>query len=246
MSALWAWRICFAFASAASFWSTAVAQSGVSARTGIDGSYQLESVREVGAELRLGADGRFEFGMAYGGADRSAQGRWTASGGFVTLTTDPPPVAGFKLNPSSASVPDDYDKDPSKSTVLVVQVKTPRLGLVWSNMAISAEFSNGQSRSGVTGSNGMLGFLARPEPEWKGAYVQRISVAYPKERIDAASFRVDSRATRAIAIDFEPGHLAPPAFKRATFNARGDSAKRLLVQQSQEGPGEAGWVFVRR
>lgn len=240
------WRSACALALATAMVSGAVARAGIDPDANVAGSYQLEGVREVGAQLLLHPGGRFEFGMAYGGADLAAQGLWVSKEGLVTLIADAPLAAGFKLNPSNANAPSEYDQHPDKPTLLVVEVKTPRLGLAWSNMAVVAEFSNGQSRSGVTGRNGMLGFLARTEPAWKGAYVRRISVAYPKAQIAAALFQVDSRATPSIAVDFEPGHLAPPAFERATFRLRGGSARSALVQQSQEGPGKPGWVFGTR
>lgn len=246
MIARGAWRVVCALVWASAWGASAAALTPPNTNANLAGSYQLQGVREVGAELRLHPDGRFEFGMAYGGADLAAQGQWVSKGRLVVLTTDTPPAAGFKLNSSNANAPNDYDQHPDKPTLLVVEVKTPRLGLVWSNMAIVAEFSNGQTRSGTSGRNGMLGFLARAEPEWKDVYVQRISVAHPKEKVDATSYQVDSRRTRSIAIDFEPGHLAPPAFERATFSQPADAASAVLVQRSQEGPGKVGWTFIRR
>ena len=211
------------------------------------GSYQLEGVREVGAELRLHPDSRFEFYMAYGGVDEVAQGRWLLQGRSVTLTADALPATGFELGETSVRLPKAFAEDSSTSTLLVVRVRTPRLGLTWSNMAVVAEFSNGQSRSGITGRDGMLGFVERTESEWRGAYVRRISVAYPRAKVGAKSFSLDSRSTRLIEIDFEPGALTPQVFERAAFEVVGGGASGpTLVQQSQEGPGAIGWKFVKR
>lgn len=225
---------------------SATAQTGLPADTALTGRYELRGIREVGAELALSADHRFEFGMTYGAVDLSASGRWALRGRVVTLTTDPVPAAGFELNRSSADLPDAYSQSPDKPTLLVVEVKTPRLGLTWSNMAVVGEFSNGQSRSGVTGNNGMVGFLDRTEPEWRGTYVRRISVAYPQAKIAAATFDIDARSTRLVQIDFEPGDMAPPAFESATLGVDGAGPAMSLVQQSPEGPGKVGWKFVRQ
>jgi hypothetical protein len=49
------------------------------------GRYALSGVMEVGSELALKADGRFEYMLAYGALDELASGCWTRNGGIVTL-----------------------------------------------------------------------------------------------------------------------------------------------------------------
>ncbi|HEX9169561.1 MAG TPA: hypothetical protein VF886_11650 [Roseiarcus sp.] len=49
------------------------------------GHYYLRGVMEVGSELLLHADGRFEYMLAYGALDELASGCWTRNGGVVTL-----------------------------------------------------------------------------------------------------------------------------------------------------------------
>ena len=149
----------------------------------IAGRYSLQGVLEVGAELELRSDGGFDFGIAYGGVDQSAQGRWSLAGKVLTLVSNPTPPAGLTLIAVSPLLLDRYGTEPDKPTLLVVKVSTPRLDMNWSNMEVTAEFSNGQKRSGVTGRTGMLGFLERAELAWKGAVVQRVSVAYPKANV---------------------------------------------------------------
>jgi hypothetical protein len=53
---------------------------------GASGHYYLEGVMEVGSELLLRADGRFEYMLAYGALDELASGCWTRNGGGVTST----------------------------------------------------------------------------------------------------------------------------------------------------------------
>jgi len=51
------------------------------------GHYFLTGLREVGSELRLSADGQFEYMLAYGAYDEHAQGTWTLKDGKVLLST---------------------------------------------------------------------------------------------------------------------------------------------------------------
>ncbi|MDB5707076.1 MAG: hypothetical protein JWN66_4192 [Sphingomonas bacterium] len=52
------------------------------------GSYDGHQM-EMGAELHLLADGRFEYGVAYGALDEAGQGSWRVEGDRVLLTSDP-------------------------------------------------------------------------------------------------------------------------------------------------------------
>jgi hypothetical protein len=49
------------------------------------GHYYFHGVMEVGSELLLKPDGRFEYMLAYGALDELASGCWTRNGGSVTL-----------------------------------------------------------------------------------------------------------------------------------------------------------------
>lgn len=44
---------------------------------------------EMGAELILNANGRFQYGVAYGALDEEAEGTWVLQGDHVLLTSDP-------------------------------------------------------------------------------------------------------------------------------------------------------------
>lgn len=50
---------------------------------------------EMGAELVLSADGRFQYGVAYGALDEAAAGTWVLQGDHVLLTSDPVTPARF-------------------------------------------------------------------------------------------------------------------------------------------------------
>ena len=51
------------------------------------GHYYLQGVTEVGSELLLKADGRFEWMLAYGNTDQQASGDWRVAGNDVTLVS---------------------------------------------------------------------------------------------------------------------------------------------------------------
>ena len=51
----------------------------------VAGFYVLRGVMEVGSELRLRADGRFEYMLAYGALDELAAGCWSRRRDTVTL-----------------------------------------------------------------------------------------------------------------------------------------------------------------
>ena len=67
------------------------------------GHYYLSGVHEVGSELLLREDGRFEWMLAYGALDQMAQGTWRRDGDRVLLRADPPPEAPplFRAQPQS-------------------------------------------------------------------------------------------------------------------------------------------------
>jgi hypothetical protein len=49
------------------------------------GHYYMRGVMEVGSELRLQPDGRFDYMLAYGALDELASGCWSRDGQVVTL-----------------------------------------------------------------------------------------------------------------------------------------------------------------
>ncbi len=63
----------------------------------VDGHYYLQGVMEVGSELRLHDDGRFEWFLAYGAVDQLADGRWAREGDRVVLTATRPAQTGPML-----------------------------------------------------------------------------------------------------------------------------------------------------
>lgn len=209
------------------------------------GHYYLEGVHEVGAELVLRQDGRFQFGMSYGGVDLSAEGAWKQQDQKVVLTTDARPEPSFKWKAGQPAHDERCFAGSDAPTVLMVCIRTAALEQVWSGVEITAEFANGQRRSGTTGRKGKLLFVAREEPEWKGVPVKRIQVAYPYYKVPGQWFDVPKGADTAL-IDLEPGRLIKPAFETATLrivSSRTDPPE--LVMLDREGK-EVQGRYVRR
>jgi len=69
------------------------------------GSYVLHGEMEVGSELLLKPDGKFEFMLAYGAADYWAKGTWKRDGNTVVLHTAGKKEEPFKLLRSEAGKP---------------------------------------------------------------------------------------------------------------------------------------------
>lgn len=63
---------------------------GARAQEGVAGHYYLNGVMEVGSELLLRDDGRFQWYLSYGALDQQAQGQWQQHDGRVTLQADAP------------------------------------------------------------------------------------------------------------------------------------------------------------
>ena len=77
--------------------------AGASAADSPAGHYVLRGVHEVGSEILLKPDGKFEFALAYGAADFEASGTWKVDGDAVVLTTDGLDEPAFELAHSAAS-----------------------------------------------------------------------------------------------------------------------------------------------
>src|SRR5271169_4197038 len=69
------------------------------------GHYVLHGVMEMGSELMLKPDGKFEFMLAYGAADYWAKGTWSHDGNAVVLHSTAKEEAPFRLLRSEAGKP---------------------------------------------------------------------------------------------------------------------------------------------
>lgn len=74
-----------AFALTAVWASSVSAASCTRSDASLTGHYYLRGVMEVGSELLLQANGRFDYMLAYGALDEFATGCWSRNGQVLTL-----------------------------------------------------------------------------------------------------------------------------------------------------------------
>jgi hypothetical protein len=56
----------------------------------VTGTWSLSQVEDAGGELKLHADGRYDWAVSIGQVNRSSKGRWAQAGDRITLTPDDP------------------------------------------------------------------------------------------------------------------------------------------------------------
>jgi len=71
---------------------------------------------EVGTELRLESNGRFEYSLSYGALDETARGTWTADTTGIILTSDPVKAPVFQY----------LGYEPGNGSELVVSLDAPQ------------------------------------------------------------------------------------------------------------------------
>jgi hypothetical protein len=148
---------------------------------GLAGRYVLDG-EEIGSELLLRADGRFEYLLAYGTSDARAHGCWRRQDGQVVLETARLPLAGLRLikrrsldgsnSPESMQPvpPTDVDAGATGDTVVVALTRALAGSPVW------LEYADGHRAQQPAGPDGRASFARAGMPA-----VRRIGVAMPGE-----------------------------------------------------------------
>lgn len=210
----------------------------LSAQDSLLGSYRMTGVRETAATLHLRPGGRFDFSLAYGGVDAAASGRWALVQERIELTTDEPPPPSLRRGRELDELASSYEDSGEEATLLVVKVVSSGRGMVWSNMEVTGEFSNGRKRTGITGRNGALGFLKRSDADWRGAALRRVTVAYPNGKVAPVTFELERATTRTLLVEFDPGALVRPAFPSMVLKVRRnpDGEVSLLMEREDGDP----------
>ena len=106
---------------------TAAAQTPASARASLAGAYDGGQM-EVGAQLLLKPDGHFQYELAYGALDESAEGTWEIKGNVVLLTTVPAVVPPRFVVVSDSPAPSGLNV---KFTKVLVEGMRQRVLLVY-------------------------------------------------------------------------------------------------------------------
>lgn len=180
------------------------------------GTYYLNNVREVGAELYLHNDGSFQWFLAYGAVDQYAQGTWTVSGKQVVLTTQRPPAPGFRLFTEDELTLRMQPRD----GIWVAIVGVPRSGPV-AGIEVWFESDKGKLGKAVSIANGDAILENAPaDARWTKAGLRRagsddewqwLDVPNERSRGRVAGFRVE-----------HPENARLPPFQRMELRDDGD------------------------
>ena len=118
----------------------------------VAGHYYLEGVMEVGSELQLRANGRFEFMLAYGALDEAGAGEWRLDNGVVVLQSD-----GVARAPS---VRLDSASGVASDSLVILVVDTTGRGLTGISIDASRKKANR-----VTAQSARRGYTLNFEPD---------------------------------------------------------------------------------
>lgn len=133
------------------------------------GHYYLQGVTEVGSELLLKNDGRFEWMLSYGAVDQQASGDWRVAGEEVTL------VSGNGGKEPQFRVFDESEmniKKPAAAGQWVAIVGFPRVGPM-AGVEVRFEAKSGKTATAVSVQNGDA-IVAMPASEiWVRAGLRR-------------------------------------------------------------------------
>lgn len=176
---------------------------------GYDGS-QMEMV--VG--LKLGEDGRFEFGLIYGALGEQAQGRWTDADGAVLLTSDPVTPPRFVF----------LDQKPAGPNELSITLDLPE--------GISRQYFDGVllMRSGETDVRQFAeeGLSLEFDP---GFPPVEVAVQLRMYELASDPVKIDPAKGYGFAFRFEPNDIGKVAFERQAL--RKDGADLLLERHGR-------------
>lgn len=188
------------------------------------GRYYLDG-DDVGSELLLRADGRFEYLLAYGASDARAKGCWRHSDRQVVLETNRAAESGLRLlkrvsidgssSPESLRpVPQtDHDEGAQGDTVVVALGHAPEGATIW------VEYADGQ-RSSLPVDKGGRARFARPGMP----AVRRVGVGRSGTDLPLQWFANEEAGRRLFLIDTEAAgdrRAASAAFRRMELEVMG-------------------------
>ncbi|MBC7841662.1 MAG: hypothetical protein H7099_05095 [Gemmatimonadaceae bacterium] len=167
-----------------------------SRESAVAGHYYLQGERELGSELMLTADGRFQFMLAYGALDESGEGQFRVTDGSVVLQSDGMPHDASVTLASSSGVATDS----------IVFIVVDSAGRILPNLTLdfrregSNRFSAQTTRQGYT-----LNFVKGMPPSEVG-----IGVSIVKFRV---GFPLSGTVHSTYRFLFDPGDLGRRRFE---------------------------------
>lgn len=188
------------------------------------GHYYLDG-DDVGSELLLRADGRFEYLLAYGASDARAQGCWRRSDRQVVLETARAGESGLRLlkrvsvdgssSPESLQPvpPTDPDEGAQGDTVVVALGHAPEGASIW------VEYADGQRTSLPVDQGGRARFVRTGMPA-----VRRVGVGSSRPDAPVQWFANEEAGRRLFLIDTDTAvdrRAATAAFRRMELEVMG-------------------------
>lgn len=116
------------------------------------------SQMEVGTELRLEANGRYQYYLSYGALDEESQGTWTADGNGIVLTSEKYKLPAFELVGSKPGARPTLDVTLDVPKEMELQYFSALL-LLPDHTATEVQFDDGPLHIPLTGANHPTGFL---------------------------------------------------------------------------------------
>jgi hypothetical protein len=116
----------------------------------LPGHYYLQGVTEVGSELLLKIDGKFEWMLAYGNVDQQASGEWRVAGDKVTLVSE---AAGKMLQFRLFTEEELRVKKAVEKGTWIAIVGVPDMGPV-DGVEVTFEAKSGKTATAVSLRNG--------------------------------------------------------------------------------------------
>ena len=179
------------------------------------GHYYLQGVHEVGSELRLHPDGRFEYFLAYGAYDEQATGTWSVQGGRVLLNT-----AGTSA-PPRFSLKQSASKPENPLTILVQDTNGRGLPAV----DVFIDYGDGNPETGYTQEYGWQARRQRGRPRAIGLGVRMYN-------LEPQWFQVAGRSDNYYVFEFSPGDLGRAQFRNLPLTP--DNGDLLMEREGRK------------
>ena len=155
---------------------------------------------EMGAQLSLTADGRFEYGLVYGALDESGRGTWTAKNHQVLLTSDPVKPPRFVVT----------GQKPAARAMVTVTLETPK-GLSAQYFDVVLVSTKGQVNNQQLSDEGLSLPLDPADPP------ASVQLLLPIFELASDPIRIDPAKGYALSLRFEPNDIGKADFRETAL-----------------------------
>lgn len=192
----------------AAFIFSAPASAAEPAASSLPGHYYLQGVMEVGSELLLKKDGKFEWMLSYGNTDEQASGEWRVAGDLVTL------VAGNGGKEPQFRVFEEAEmriQKPAEAGLWVAIVGYPKVGPM-AGVEVKFEAQSGKTATAVSVANGDAIVRMPASERWVRAGLRRQGSKADYQWLPVPPARAQERIAAFAVTD--PQWLSSQAFQK--------------------------------